>query len=244
MNPVKAFFDEVKKNTKRMSQDAALRDRSNAWMRETDKYKYEYNFTWLGRPIIQYPQDIMAMQEIIWTVKPDLIIETGVAHGGATIFYASLLELIGGERKVVGIDIEIRPHNREELEKHPMSKRIDLIEGSSTDKKTIDLINSISKSFNKILVCLDSNHTHDHVLKELRRYSPFVSKGSYLIVFDTIIEDMPSDHFPDRPWGKTNNPKTAVQEFLNENDRFEVDKEIFQKLLISANPDGFLKCIR
>ncbi|MGD8963265.1 MAG: cephalosporin hydroxylase family protein [Desulfobacterales bacterium] len=244
MNPIEVFFNEVKENTKKMSQDAGLHDLSNIWMREADKYKYEYNFTWLGRPIIQYPQDIIAMQEIIWTVKPDLIIETGVAHGGATVFYASLLELIGGDRKVVGIDIEIRPHNREEIEKHPMSKRIDLVEGSSLDEKIADLIHNIAKSFNKVLVCLDSNHTHDHVLNELRLYSSLVSKGSYLVVFDTVIEDMPSDYFPDRLWGKQNNPKTAVREFLKENDRFEVDKDISNKLLISANPNGFLKCIR
>lgn len=211
--------------------------------------KYSYNFTWLGRPIIQYPQDIIAMQEIIWQVKPDLIIETGIAHGGSLIFYASMLELnaiCGGpeDAQVLGIDIDIRPHNRKAIETHHMFRRISMIEGSSTDKGTAEHVYDFAKGKKQIMVLLDSMHTHDHVLKELQLYSPLVTKGSYLVVFDTIIEDMPAGSFPDRPWDKGNNPKTAVWEFLKSNDRFEIDKEIENKLLITVAPDGYLKCVK
>lgn len=244
MDPIEEFFMEVKQNIEKMAEDTGLNAMSNTWMQAADKYQYEYNFTWLGRPIIQYPQDIIAMQEIIWKAKPDLIIEIGVAHGGATIFYASLLELIGGDGKVVGVDIEIRPHNREKILTHPMSKRIELVEGSSIDPKIADQVHNIANGYKKALVCLDSNHTHDHVLDELRVYSPLVNAGSYLVVFDTVIEDMPAGYFPNRPWDKGNSPKTAVRRFLKENDRFKIDKELSSKLLISANPNGFLKCIK
>lgn len=208
------------------------------------KYRYTYNFNWLGRPIIQLPQDIIAMQEIIWNVKPDLIIETGIAHGGSLVFYASILELIGGDSKVIGIDIDIREHNIKKIKHHPMYKRMTLIQGSSIDIKVLDKVREMSKGKKKIIVCLDSMHTHEHVLKELERYSPFVKKGGYLVVFDTAIEDMPDDFFPDRPWGKGNNPKTAVREFLTTNDRFVIDKDIENKLLITVAPDGYLKCIK
>lgn len=202
--------------------------------------KYSYNFTWLGRPIIQYPQDILAMQEIIWQVKPDLIIETGIAHGGSLILYASLLEIIG-KGIVLGIDIDIRNHNRFEIEKHPMFRRIKMIQGSSISNDVVNQVADIVKENKVILVVLDSNHTHDHVLQELVLYSPFVSVNSYLVVFDTVIEDLPSDLFSDRPWRKGNNPKTAVWEFLKTNKQFEMDKTIENKLLITVAPDGFLK---
>lgn len=217
---------------------------ANDFMKETAAYQYSYNFTWLGRPIIQFPQDMIAMQEIIWHVKPDLIIETGIAHGGSLIFYASILELIGGEGEVLGIDIDIREHNKVEIEKHPMYKRITMIEGSSIDEKIAEQVYDFAKSRKRVMVFLDSMHTHDHVLKELQLYSPLVTKGSYLVVFDTIIEDMPEDFFPHRPWGKGNNPKTAVEEFLKANDRFVIDKEIENKSLITVAPDGYLKCIK
>lgn len=211
---------------------------------KTADAKYSYNFTWLGLPIIQLPQDIIAMQEIIWQVRPELIIETGIAHGGSLIFYASMLELLGGERKVVGIDIDIRQHNRVEIEKHPMFKRISMIEGSSIDETIAQQVHDFARGSKTVLVTLDSNHTHDHVLKELEIYSPLVTKGSYLVVFDTIIEDLPDDFFPDRPWGKGNNPKTAVHEFLRTNDRFVIDKDIEHKLLITVSPDGYLRCFK
>jgi cephalosporin hydroxylase len=184
------------------------------------------------------------MQEIVWAVKPELIIETGIAHGGSLIFYASLLELVGGNGQAIGIDIDIREHNRVEIEKHPMSKRIRMIEGSSTSEAVARQVYALAKGKQPVLVALDSAHTHEHVFKELCLYSDLVTKGSYLVVFDTIVEDMPDNFFADRPWGKGNNPKTAVREFMRLNDRFVVDKEIENKLLITVAPDGYLRCIK
>lgn len=212
-------------------------------MRESIPARYSYNFTWMGQPIIQYPQDIVAMQEIIWSVKPDLIIETGIAHGGSLIYYASLLELIG-EGSVLGIDVDIRKHNREAIDRHPMRKRIDMIEGSSIKDEILKEVRGRAENKKRILVCLDSDHTHEHVLRELELYSPLVTKGSYLVVFDTVVEDLPDDLFQDRAWGRGNNPMTAVQEFLKRSDRFEIDREIKERLLITVAPDGYLKCIK
>ena len=243
MNKSQEFLAEVRGNINKMGKDKDVKGLSNIWIRETSFYKYSYHFTWLGRPIIQYPQDMIAMQEIIWQVKPDLIIETGIAHGGSLIFYASMLELLGSDGEVLGIDIDIREHNRVEIEKHPMSKRITMIEGSSIDEEIVRQVYDFANNKKQVLILLDSMHTHDHVLKELLLYSPLVTKGSYLVVFDTIIEDMPENFFPDRPWGKGNNPKTAVWEFLKTNDRFVVDKEIENKLLITVAPGGWLKCV-
>jgi len=227
-----------------MTDDPQVKTLAVDFLRETAKYKYSHNFTWLGRPIIQFPQDIVAMQEIVWALKPQLIIETGIAHGGSLVFYASMLELIGGDGQVLGIDIDIREHNRREIEQHPMFKRITMIEGSSVDEPVVRQVCEFAAGKSPVLLALDSNHTHEHVLKELQLYSPLVTKGSYLVVFDTIIEDMPEDFFPDRPWGKGNNPKTAVREFLETNDRFVVDKEIESKLLITVAPEGYLRCVR
>lgn len=207
------------------------------------KYRYTYNFNWFGRPIIQLPEDILTMQEIILGVKPDLIIETGVAHGGSLVFSASMLELLG-EGEVVGVEIEIRPHNREAIENHPLSKRIKLIEGSSIDESVVERVRAEARGKRRVMVFLDSNHTHEHVLSELEFYSPLVTKGSYLVVFDTGIEDMPEGTFPERPWGKGNNPKTAVWEFLKRNDRFEIDRELEARLLYTVAPDGYLKCVK
>ena len=214
------------------------------WICDTARYKYAYNFEWMGRPIIQFPQDIIAMQEIIWSIKPQLIIETGIAHGGSLIFYASMLELLGGDGIALGVDIDIRQHNRVEIEQHPMFKRIKMIVGSSIDNDVIGRVYNFAKGRAPVLVVLDSLHTHAHVREELNAYSPLVTKNSYLVVFDTVVEDMPDDFFQDRPWGRGNNPKTAVWEFLKSNDRFEVDKEIENKLLITVAPDGYLKCIK
>ena len=245
----RCFADEVAQSTANMGEDAGLHAMTTKWMDRTAGHRYTYNFSWLGRPIIQYPQDMIAVQEIIWQVKPDLIIETGIAHGGSLIFYASMLELnaaCGGphDAGVLGIDIEVRPHNREAIEKHPMFKRISMIEGSSIDKNIARQVYDFAKNKKRIMVLLDSMHTHGHVLKELEFYSSLVTKESYLVVFDTIIEDMPEDFFPDRPWGKGNNPKTAVWEFLKKNGRFEIDKGIENKLLITVAPGGYLKCVK
>ena len=243
MNIVEQFQQECFERIKANKKNEQLINAAKSFVKESTLPKYSYNFTWLGRPIIQYPQDIIATQEIIWQVKPDLIIETGIAHGGSLIFHASMLELLGGDGQVLGIDIDIREHNRVEIEKHPMYKRINMIQGSSIDEDIAKQVHDFAKDKKRILVLLDSMHTHDHVLKELQLYSPLVTKGSYLVVFDTIIEDLPDDFFDDRPWDKGNNPKTAVWEFLKTNDRFEIDKEMENKLLITIAPDGYLKCM-
>ncbi len=249
MDAIKKFETERKERIKDYGNASQFIDCSRSWLVNAFKHKYMYNFAWMGRPIIQTPVEIIALQDIIWQVKPDLIIETGIAHGGSLIFHASMLELnaiCGGpeDAQVLGIDIEIRPHNRKAIEAHPMFRRISMIEGSSIDEGTAEQVYDFAKGKKQIMVLLDSMHTHDHVLEELKLYSPLVTKGSYLVVFDTIIEDIPEDLFPDRPWGKGNNPKTAVWEFLKTNDHFEIDKEIENKLLITVAPDGYLRCVK
>lgn len=244
MNELERFAAEVEANIERLHNDHDVQALSRIWLREITRHKYAYNFRWMGRPIIQFPQDMMAMQELIWQIKPDLIIETGIAHGGSALYYASLLELVGGDGYVLGIDIDIREHNRAEIESHPMSKRLKMIQGSSIDSETVRQVAIHARDKERVLVILDSNHTHDHVLEELRAYSPFVTSGSYLVVYDTLIEDMPEDlQSSDRPWGLGNNPKTAVREFLKENDRFEVDQRLVNKLLITVAPEGYLRCV-
>ncbi len=228
----------------KMAADRQLTTLANELFVKSCEYEYSYNFSWLGRPVIQFPQDLVALQEIIWRVKPDVIIETGIAHGGSLVFSASILELLNGDGEVLGIDIDIREHNRVEIEKHSMFKRIRMIQGSSVDEGVIQQVRGFAEGKQSVLVVLDSLHTHEHVLKELELYAPLVTRGSYLVVFDTVVEDMPEDFFLDRPWGKGNNPKTAVREFLEHNDRFVVDKEIEDKLLITVAPNGYLKCIK
>lgn len=240
---MKSFKQRNREMAKKMAQDPEVKELTRKWFDICSRYEYSYHFSWLDRPIIQFPQDIIAMQEIIWQVKPDLIIETGIAHGGSLIFHASILEVIGSDGQVLGVDIDIREHNRVEIEKHPMNKRITMIQGSSIDENIAQQVYDFAKNKKKILVILDSNHTHDHVLKEIKLYSKLVTNDSYLVVFDTIIEDMPPGFFPNRPWDKGNNPKTAVWEFLKSNDRFIIDKEIEDKLLITVAPGGYLKCI-
>ena len=242
MDLIKQFFDECIIRINENSNNKELKEAAKKFLEESTIPKYSYNFTWLGRPIIQYPQDIIAMQEIIWNIKPDLIIETGIAHGGSLIFYASMLDLIGNG-EVLGIDIDIRKHNRLEIEKHPMFKRITMIEGSSISNEVVEKVKEFAKGKEKIMVCLDSNHSHKHVLEELNLYSGFVTKDSYLVVFDTIVDDLPELFFSDRPWGKADNPKTAVKEFLKKNSNFELDMNIQNKLLITVAPDGYLKKI-
>ena len=244
MDPISEFKLFRKENLNEMSKDEELKKIAIEFIAKSAKYEYSYNFDWLGRPIIQHPEDMVAMQEIIWKVKPDLIIETGIAHGGSLIFSASMLELIGDDGQVLGIDIDIREHNRIEIEKHRMFKRITMIRGSSVDEAVIKQVRKFAEGKKRVLVCLDSLHTHNHVLKELELYSPLVTKGSYLVVFDTIIEDMPKGFYSDRSWDKGNNPKTAVWEFLKKNDRFEIDDAIDNKLIITVAPGGYLKCIK
>jgi cephalosporin hydroxylase len=243
-DPIQDFINERKERIDSNGANKALKEAASLFNVESNRSQYSYNFSWMGRPIIQYPQDMVVMQELIWEIKPDLIIETGIAHGGSLIYYASILELIGHGR-VLGIDIDIREHNRKEIEKHPMFKRIDMIQGSSISPETAEQVRQIAKGKERIIVCLDSNHTHEHVLEELKIYSPLVSYGSYIIVFDTIVEDLPEGYFSQkRPWGIANNPKTAVKEFLEYNDQFSIDHAIDNKVLISVAPEGYLKRIK
>jgi len=243
MNEIEKFANEVDQNIIDVGQDKGLHTMSSQWLQKAGEHGYTYNFTWMGRPIIQTPQDILALQELIWKIKPDLIVEPGIAHGGSLIFSASMLELIGNDGHVLGVDIDIREHNRDEIEKHPMSKRISMIQGSSIDENIVKQVFDFAEGKESILVILDSNHTHEHVAKELEMYSPLVKKGSYLVVMDTAVEDMPAGSFPDRPWDKGDNPKTAVWAFLKENHRFEIDEKIENKILITVAPDGYLKCL-
>lgn len=237
------YENEVKERVHSYSANATLRDSAHQFMVESTGPKYSYNFSWMGRPIIQYPQDIVAMQEIIWKVKPDLIIDFGIAHGGSLILYASILELIGSGQ-VLGVDIDIRAHNKEAILDHKMSKRISMIEGSSIDPDIHNKVIDFSKKYSNIMISLDSNHTHEHVLKELELYASLVGVGSYLIVFDTIIEYLPRDIYVDRPWNVGNNPKSALDLFLESHPEFVIDTEIDNKLLISVAPGGYVKRIR
>jgi len=256
MSEVDKFKKEVAENIDNLGKSNDLKELSFEWIEKTAKYNYSYNFSWLGRPLIQFPQDIVAFQELVWTIKPDLIIETGIAHGGSLIMNASYLALLDyteaiesnqkltptrSKRKILGIDIDIRKHNKNAILAHPLSSMIEMIEGSSVDSDIVKQVHEIASGFKKVMVILDSNHTHDHVLSELNLYSNLVSKGSYCVVLDTAIDDMPEDMFPDRPWGKEDNPKTAVHEFLKQNPKFEIDKAIEDKLLITVAPSGFLK---
>jgi cephalosporin hydroxylase len=242
------FEQEVQQRIAAIGQDEALKTRAHEFMEASLAPKYSYNFSWLGRPIIQYPQDMVAMQEIIWQVQPDLIIETGIAHGGSLIFSASMLELIasctGQQGEVLGLDIDIRAHNRAAIEAHPLFKRISLIEGSSIADDIIAQVYAKAAGKQRVLICLDSNHTHDHVLAELEAYAPLTSVGSYCVVMDTVVEDVADELSNDRPWGKGNNPKTAVWEYLKTHDEFEIDHSIQNKLLITVAPDGYLKRVR
>ena len=245
MDPHKEFEEEVRRNVEGLGRDTDLQAMSRVWVREIAPHKYAYNFRWLGRPVIQFPQDLVAMQEILWRVQPDLVIETGIAHGGSLIFSASMLELIaacGGpaDARVLGIDIDIRAHNREAIEAHPMARRIDMIQGSSVAPDVVAQVRAAAAKCQRVLVILDSNHTHEHVLAELQAYAPLVTVGSYCIVFDTLVEDMPASSITDRPWGPGNSPKTAVREFLRGHQAFEVDRSIEHKLLITVAPEGYL----
>ncbi len=244
MDEIEEFKKEVRSRIESYATDADFKDLAIEWMTQSVLKKYVYNFKWLGRPIIQMPQDIIGLQEIIWEVKPDLIIETGIAHGGSLIFSASILELLGNNGKVLGIDIDIRQHNRQEIEQHSLFKRIEMIQGSSISDETAREVYKIAADYSNIMVVLDSNHTHAHVKKELELYASLVGIGSYLVVLDTFIEDLPADAFPNRPWSVGDNSKTAVVEFLKDNNNFEIDKNIENKLIVTSAPSGFLKRIR
>ena len=246
ISPKEQFDQDCLQEISVQGKDAAAVNLSRQWMDAVSIHKYSYHFSWLGRPIIQYPQDIVAMQEIIASVQPDLIIETGIAHGGSLIFYASLLELnaaCGGpvDARVLGIDIDIRQHNRAAIEAHPMFKRITMLEGSSVDPKIVRQVEDLAKPCSRVLVSLDSNHTHEHVFRELEAYARFVASGSYCVVFDTVVEHLPDAACANRPWGRGNSPLTAVKKFLETHPEFSVDEAIDAKLLISCSSGGYLK---
>ncbi|MGN6479263.1 cephalosporin hydroxylase family protein [Luteibacter sp.] len=268
MNPIQQFELERARDIDSQGKDEALKRATADWLLQTLPHRYSYHFTALGRPIIQYPQDMVAMQELIWSVRPDLIIEAGIAHGGSLILSAAMLALIdycdaaaAGEvldpsasrSRVLGIDIDIREHNRSAIESHPMAHKIQMIQGSSVDSEVIEQVHKIAANHERILVVLDSNHTHEHVLAELEAYAPLTSQGSYCIVFDTVVEDLPADMYPDRPWAPGNNPKTAVWAYLDGLRSspskaadgaplaFDIDTTIQDKLLVTVAPDGFLR---
>lgn len=253
------FNEEVAARLSANGTNAKQRGDAASFLKSSIAAQYSYNFSWMGRPIIQYPQDMVAMHELIWAVRPDLIIEAGIAHGGSLILSASQLAMLDvvdaiergetidparSQRKVLGVDIDIRAHNREAIEAHPMASRISMIQGSSIDESIIDQVKAFAAPFKRVMVCLDSNHTHDHVLAELKAYAPLTSVGSYCVVFDTVVEDLPTEMFGDRPWGPGDNPKTAVHAYLKDHPEFEIDSAIDDKLLISVAPDGYLRRVR
>lgn len=259
MDKISEFNQQVENNINFLAADKQLALQAWKWVTDSSKHNYTYNFTWMGRPIIQLPQDMVAIQELIMKVRPDLVIETGIAHGGSLILSASLLAMLDYEdairtgqpldphktrRRVLGIDIDIRPHNRQSIEAHAMSHRIDMIEGSSIAPETVQKVCAYARDYKTVLVCLDSNHTHEHVLAELNAYAPLASVGSYCVVFDTGIEDATAEMFADRPWGKGNNPKTAVWEYLKSHPEFEIDKRIESKIMITVAVDGYLKRVK
>lgn len=258
-DPIQQFANERSQQIASYSHDADFLAQSQAWLEASMRRRYVYNYDWLGRPIIQYPQDMVAMQELVWATRPDLIIETGIAHGGSLILSASLLAMLdycdavqagtaldpkASKRKVLGLDIDIRPHNRDAIESHPLAHKIDMIQGSSISSEVIAQVQAYASGYQRVMVCLDSNHTHEHVLAELRAYAPLTTLGCYCVVFDTFVEDMPADLFPDRPWAPGDNPKTAVHTYIKEQPGFEIDASIPHKLQVTVAPEGFLKRIR
>ena len=238
------FLENIKKKSLSLGLDDDIFKKSKDLIYDLDVYDYNYLWTWMGVPIIQLPADIMATQEVIWKTKPDIIIETGVARGGSLIFMASILEIIG-KGKVIGVDIDIRQHNRESIEAHPLSKRINLVEGGSVDTDILAEVRSHIRKDSKVMVVLDSDHSRSHVLNECRAYGPMVTQGCYLVVADTLVghveeKDAPTNR--SKLWFKGNDPLSATNDYLKENDRFEIDDEINGKLVLSSSPGGYLKC--
>lgn len=257
-NPSEQFNKDRDERVAAFGKDTSFQSLSRDWLEASMARMYVYNFTHMGRPIIQYPQDMVVMQELIWSVRPDLVIETGIAHGGSLVLSASMLAMLDmcdaieagttldprkSQRKVIGIDIDIRAHNRAAIEAHPMASRIRMIEGSSIAADTITRVKEAAAGHQRVLVCLDSMHTHDHVMAELEAYAPMVSPGSYCVVFDTFVQDMPPRFFADRPWDVGNNPKTATHEWLKKHPEFVIDRTMQDKLMVTVAPDGFLKRI-
>lgn len=243
-DPVTKFFEERNTAIERMGEDIEFKKQSLAWMVRADQYKYTYNFTWMGRPIIKFPADMIIQQELMWKLQPDLIIETGIAHGGSIVFSASMMEMMGINGEVVAVDIDIRDHNRKLIENHPVYNRITMYEGSSIDPAIIEKVKAHAEGKKCVMVILDSMHTHNHVLAELRAYAPLVTIGSYCILPDTFIEFFPPGHFSqDRPWDVGNNPHTAMKAFMSGNNDFEVDRALDTKAMVTETIEGYLKRI-
>ena len=255
-DPIRQFQQERAQRVQALARDAEFNAASQRWLEASMRRKYVYNFEWLGRPIIQYPQDIVVMQEIVWATRPDMIIETGIAHGGSLVLSASLLALLdladaaasgtvldpaNPRRRVLGVDIDIRAHNRSAIEAHPLASRIDMLQGSSIDPAVVTQVHERAAGVPRVMVCLDSMHTHAHVLAELQAYAPLVTAGCYCVVFDTFVDDVPKDVFADRPWGPGDNPKTAVREYLRQAPHFEIDADMHQRLQVTVAPEGFLR---
>ena len=235
------FIQEHDERIKSFASDDEFIRVSKLWRSMALERKYMNNFSWLGRPSIQFPGDVMAVQELISAIRPTLVIETGIAHGGSLILSASLMKMNNINGRVIGVDIDIRDHNRTAITNHSCSDIITLYQGSSVDPTIVSAIRDSISTTDTVMVFLDSNHTHEHVLAELNAYAGLVSKGSYLVVFDTHVEDMPDSFtWSDRPWGKGNNPKTAVHQWLPDNPSFIIDKDLEHKILLTSAPDGFL----
>ncbi|MCP3905639.1 MAG: cephalosporin hydroxylase [Planctomycetes bacterium] len=243
-DPVAAFAVERREQIAALGRDEELRRRSVEWIMRATPNRFTYNFSWMGRPVIQFPADMIAIQELIWSTRPNVIIETGIAHGGSAVFSASMLELLGGDGRVVAVDIDIREHNRAAIEEHPMSRRITMIEGSSIDSGIVNRVRGHVGDGDRVMVILDSHHSHAHVLAELEAYGPLVTRDCYLVVLDTIIEDLPAGFLSDTRWDKGDNPKTAVHAYIGGTGDFEIDRAIPDKLQITTAPDGYLRCIR
>jgi cephalosporin hydroxylase len=226
----------------------AFRLVSDAWLRVGWDQKYVYSFTWLGRPVIQLPEDLLRLQEVIASARPDVIVETGVAHGGSLVFYATLCRALGRGR-VVGVDIEIRPHNRRAIEEHPLFDLITLIEGDSAAPETVSRVREQVASGDTTMVLLDSAHGKDHVLSELRAYADLVTPGSYLVVMDGIMGRIVGAPRSEPDWG-WNNPVSAIVEFLEEDGRFAVEEPSFafnEGMVVERItywPRGYLKRVR
>lgn len=241
------FTAHQEKQSRALGSDQAAFAKSLDTLLDLDRYDYSYLWNWMGVPIIQMPADIMATQEVIWQTKPDIIIETGVARGGSVIFMASLLTLLGNAGRVIGVDIDIRAHNRETIETHPMSAHIDLIEGGSADPDVLEQVKALIPPGARVMVVLDSDHSRDHVLAECRAYGPLVTEGCYMVVADTLVGHVPEDRAPQKRsklWFEGNEPLSALNDFLREDDRFEIDPVINGKLVLSSSPGGYCRCIK
>ena len=244
-DPVGAFFAERQNDIRAMGKDAELREKSLAWMLHADRYKYTYNFSWMGRPIIKFPNDMVVQQELMWRLKPDLVIETGIAHGGSIIFTSSMMEMMGIDGEVVGIDVDIRAHNRAEIDAHPMAKRITMYEGDSVGSEIVEKVRKHAEGKSCVMVILDSLHSHEHVYKELQAYAPLTTIGSYCVLPDTFIEFFPKGYYSDtRPWDVGDNPHSAMKQYLSETDMFEIDADLTNKAMITETIDGYLKRVR